>query len=129
MTWVSNPTLQELTSTYQHYHFLLRVLRAVSPYDGIPIVEVVIETQGDYAPWSVYIGCGLLFGPECWDDRVEVTVSNIDLLEQTRREVIAFGCFYDYGELFCCRERKRLPHDGIERYGETKALFQAIEVK
>lgn len=125
MTWIDDLSFAELRIEVIHHRFLVRVLNAVAAMDGFAVAELIIESNGDGIP-SIAINCGLMFCNDFYD-KEPITAKNIDILEQTREQVIECGCPWRLAELFACRSRRELPINGIGEYEpEIKRLMKEI---
>jgi len=115
MTWIDDLSFAELRAEVIHHRFLVRVLNAVAAMDGFAAADLIIESNGDGNIPSIAINCGLMFGTD-FCDKEPITAKNIDILEQTREQVIECGCPWRFAELFACRSRRELPINGVGEY-------------
>lgn len=92
----------------KHVQFMQRVLRLTDgfKYDLSIGNGLFVRTEGEYAPWSVFVNCNDLFVWGC-ADKEPLTPENIDKFEATLDEVMQLDRSEAYlgSILFCCRQR------------------------
>lgn len=111
----------------KHIKFMQRVLRLTDgfKYDLSIGTGLFVRTDGEYAPWSVFVNCNDLFLWGCADCE-PLTPENIDKFEATLDEVMQLdrGAVSLGSMLFCCRQRGLRPQLPI--YESISEKFQPL---
>lgn len=110
--------------------FMLRVLRCFGDFECPPNNMLSWRTDGEFVPITFSVVIGGLFNEDGYNDHITISPNNINLLEQSIKDVIQIDYLWGFigAVLFCCRVEKQKPY-GYKDWMDEKFhyLFEDVE--